>query len=109
MKKHNKENNKKEDEIPSAAPRTLSDIFRISNTNRKKNKLRKKTTKFADSNSSRQETDAPPPANISQLIKMQYKQDGVGANGWNKIQSMNDSEFISHLGWLESDKKSSPP
>ena len=40
---------------------------------------------------------------------MQYKQDGVGANGWNKIQSMNDSEFISHLGWLESDKKASPP
>jgi hypothetical protein len=70
VKKGNKENSKKEEEIPNAAPRTLSDIFRISNTNRKKNKLRKKTTKFVDSNSSRCESDAAPPANISQLIKM---------------------------------------
>jgi hypothetical protein len=72
--KKNKEDNCKKDEsleTSNVAPKTLSDIFRISNTNRKKNKLRKKTTKFADTNA--KENDAAPPANISQLIKMQYK------------------------------------
>jgi hypothetical protein len=44
-------------------PQTLADIFEISNSNRKKNKLRKKTTKLADGR-----TEVPlgaaPPANI---------------------------------------------
>jgi hypothetical protein len=53
--------------VQHAAPRTLKDIFRISNTNRKKNKLRKKTNKL-DVGKYSSKDEAAPPANISALI-----------------------------------------
>lgn len=95
--------------LSKEAPRTLKDIFRISNTNRKKNKLRKKTNKMVEASRgvpgfAGSETAAPP-ANISQLIQMQYKIDasrGLGnASGLNRLRMMSDSEFINHLGWLD--------
>ena len=46
-------------------PQTLADIFEISNSNRKKNKLRKKTTKLADGrDKDAAQGVAAPPANI---------------------------------------------
>lgn len=94
--------------LSKEAPRTLKDIFRISNTNRKKNKLRKKTNKMVEASKVpgfAGSEMAAPPANISQLIQMQYRIDasrGLGnASGLNRLRMMSDSEFINHLGWLD--------
>ena len=68
---------------PLKPPQTLRDIFRISNTNRKKNKQRKKSKLENYANQSSEPFDsanpsssaAPPPATVHQIIQFQYKHD----------------------------------
>ena len=105
---------------------SISEIFEISNKNRKKNKARKKTTAVqvnyqATRNSSSSCKAAPkqkdpPTANyinyhdVTEMIKSQCKHDGKenGMNHFKAVSNMNDNDFIRFLGWPSGNSSVSP-